>query len=95
MLKVCQTAAQVQIFSCNSHLSPVLSFFAQTEGIWSYLQGVLLRRFSEETNGVNVLAGPVFDHNHDGLRDTTESIREYEGEGQYIDSEEQKKKKRT
>lgn len=49
--------------------------------IWSYLQGVLLRRFAEETNSVNILAGPIFDRNHDGLRDATESIREVSGEG--------------
>lgn len=45
-------------------------------GLWSYLQGTLLRRYAEENNGINVLAGPVFDNNYDGLRDTTEKIKE-------------------
>lgn len=45
-------------------------------GLWSYLQGTLLRRYAEENNGINVLAGPVFDYNYDGLRDTTEKIKE-------------------
>ncbi|XP_067363866.1 autotaxin isoform X1 [Channa argus] len=45
--------------------------------IWSYLQGTLLRRFAEENNGVNILAGPVFDYNYDGLRDTTEKMKEF------------------
>ena len=39
--------------------------------MWSYLQGVLLRRYAEELNGVNVLLGPVFDQDYDGLRDTS------------------------
>lgn len=46
-------------------------------GVWSYLQGALLRRYAEENNGVNVLTGPIFDSNYDGLRDPTQTIREY------------------
>lgn len=45
-------------------------------GVWTYLQGTLLRRYAEENNGINVLAGPIFDYNYDGLRDTTEKIKE-------------------
>uniref|UniRef100_A0A3B4Y3K8 Ectonucleotide pyrophosphatase/phosphodiesterase 2 n=1 Tax=Seriola lalandi dorsalis TaxID=1841481 RepID=A0A3B4Y3K8_SERLL len=45
--------------------------------LWSYLQGTLLRRYAEENNGINVLAGPIFDNNYDGLRDTTEKIKEF------------------
>uniref|UniRef100_A0A3Q0RT59 Ectonucleotide pyrophosphatase/phosphodiesterase 2 n=1 Tax=Amphilophus citrinellus TaxID=61819 RepID=A0A3Q0RT59_AMPCI len=33
--------------------------------VWSYVQGVLLRRYAEENNGINVLCGPVFDYNYD------------------------------
>lgn len=44
--------------------------------VWSYLQATLLRRYAEENNGINVLAGPIFDYNYDGLRDTTEKIKE-------------------
>ncbi|KAJ3608700.1 hypothetical protein NHX12_023230 [Muraenolepis orangiensis] len=33
----------------------------------------------EELNGVNVLVGPVFDHDYDGLRDSTPSITESSG----------------
>lgn len=46
-------------------------------GVWSYLQGTLLRRYAEENNGINVLTGPIFDFNYDGLRDTTEKIKEW------------------
>lgn len=43
--------------------------------MWSYLQGALLKRFAQESNGINVLAGPIFDYNYDGLRDTTDEIK--------------------
>uniref|UniRef100_A0A669ELQ5 Ectonucleotide pyrophosphatase/phosphodiesterase 2 n=1 Tax=Oreochromis niloticus TaxID=8128 RepID=A0A669ELQ5_ORENI len=49
--------------------------------VWSYLQGTLLRRYAEENNGINVLCGPVFDYNYDGLRDTTEKIIEFSADG--------------
>uniref|UniRef100_A0A665UBU7 SMB domain-containing protein n=1 Tax=Echeneis naucrates TaxID=173247 RepID=A0A665UBU7_ECHNA len=39
--------------------------------------GTLLTRYAEENNGINVLAGPVFDYNYDGLRDTMEKIKEF------------------
>lgn len=45
-------------------------------GLWAHLQGVLLRRYAEENNGINVLVGPVFDTNYDGLRDTVDQIKE-------------------
>ncbi|XP_069372354.1 autotaxin isoform X1 [Paralichthys olivaceus] len=51
--------------------------FPAFKRMWSYLQGALLRRYAEEQNGINVLAGPVFDFNHDGLRDTTDTIKEF------------------
>uniref|UniRef100_A0A3B5B920 Ectonucleotide pyrophosphatase/phosphodiesterase family member 2-like n=1 Tax=Stegastes partitus TaxID=144197 RepID=A0A3B5B920_9TELE len=52
--------------------------------MWSYLQGTLLRRFAEENNGINVLSGPLFDYNYDGLRDTTEKIKEFSADGPSI-----------
>ncbi|XP_051925798.1 ectonucleotide pyrophosphatase/phosphodiesterase family member 2-like isoform X2 [Hippocampus zosterae] len=45
--------------------------------VWRYLQGALLRRYAQENRGINVLAGPVFDYNYDGRRDTLEEIREW------------------
>uniref|UniRef100_A0A671UDW6 Ectonucleotide pyrophosphatase/phosphodiesterase 2 n=1 Tax=Sparus aurata TaxID=8175 RepID=A0A671UDW6_SPAAU len=49
--------------------------------IWNYLQGTLLRRYADENNGINVLAGPIFDLNYDGLRDTAEKIKEFTADG--------------
>ncbi|KAK2834147.1 hypothetical protein Q7C36_014848 [Tachysurus vachellii] len=48
--------------------------------IWSYLQMTVLRRYSEERNSINVVTGPIFDYDSDGLRDTVEKIRGHEGD---------------
>uniref|UniRef100_A0A673GUV4 Ectonucleotide pyrophosphatase/phosphodiesterase family member 2-like n=1 Tax=Sinocyclocheilus rhinocerous TaxID=307959 RepID=A0A673GUV4_9TELE len=45
--------------------------------VWSYLQRDVLRRYSQENNVINVIMGPIFDHDHDGLRDTEEKIKEH------------------
>lgn len=57
--------------------SSCLIFFLSPVEIWSYFQDTLLRRYTEELNGINVITGPIFDHNYDGLRDSVEKIREY------------------
>ncbi|KAI4876708.1 hypothetical protein NFI96_017987 [Prochilodus magdalenae] len=48
--------------------------------IWTYLQQAVLRRYSEERNGIHIITGPVFDSDYDGLRDTVEKIKEHAGE---------------
>ncbi|XP_073319254.1 autotaxin-like [Pagrus major] len=60
-----------------SLITNIVPMYPAFKRIWSYLQGTLLRRYAEENNGINVLAGPIFDLNHDGLRDTTEKIKEF------------------
>uniref|UniRef100_A0A8C5G9T5 SMB domain-containing protein n=1 Tax=Gouania willdenowi TaxID=441366 RepID=A0A8C5G9T5_GOUWI len=47
--------------------------------IWTYFQRVLVKRFATERNGVNVMIGPIFDYNYDGVRDSMELIRESSG----------------
>ncbi|RXN25203.1 ectonucleotide pyrophosphatase phosphodiesterase family member 2-like protein [Labeo rohita] len=37
----------------------------------------VLRRYSLKNNGINVIMGPIFDHDHDGVRDTEEKIKEH------------------
>ncbi|XP_077446710.1 autotaxin-like isoform X2 [Stigmatopora argus] len=59
--------------SLITNTAPMFPAFTR---VWRYLQGTLLRRYARENNGVNVLAGPVFDYNYDGLRDSLEEIRE-------------------
>ncbi|XP_076862144.1 autotaxin isoform X2 [Brachyhypopomus gauderio] len=48
--------------------------------IWIYLQEAVLPRYSAERNGINVIAGPIFDYDFDGLRDTDEKMRQHAGE---------------
>uniref|UniRef100_A0A9J7Y386 SMB domain-containing protein n=1 Tax=Cyprinus carpio carpio TaxID=630221 RepID=A0A9J7Y386_CYPCA len=45
--------------------------------VWGFLQRSVLRRYSLENNNINVMMGPIFDHDHDGLRDTEEKIKEH------------------
>lgn len=35
-----------------------------------------MKKYANERNGVNVLIGPIFDYNFDGVRDSAEKIRE-------------------
>uniref|UniRef100_A0A3Q2PGR3 Ectonucleotide pyrophosphatase/phosphodiesterase 2 n=1 Tax=Fundulus heteroclitus TaxID=8078 RepID=A0A3Q2PGR3_FUNHE len=61
----------------SSLITNTVPMYPAFKRIWTYLQGTLLRRYSDENNGINVLSGPIFDYNYDGLRDTTEQIKEY------------------
>ncbi|KAG9333108.1 hypothetical protein JZ751_013487 [Albula glossodonta] len=45
--------------------------------IWSFFQRTLVKRYASERNGVNVISGPIFDYDHDGLRDTAEKRKQY------------------
>lgn len=43
-------------------------------GLWGYFQKSLVRRYASERNGVNVVVGPIFDYDYNGLRDSAETI---------------------
>ncbi|XP_007550481.1 autotaxin isoform X1 [Poecilia formosa] len=45
--------------------------------IWTYFQRALVKKYATERNGVNLLVGPVFDYNYDGVRDSAETIRDH------------------
>ncbi|XP_044062860.1 ectonucleotide pyrophosphatase/phosphodiesterase family member 2 isoform X3 [Siniperca chuatsi] len=45
--------------------------------IWGYFQRALVKKYATERNGVNVLVGPIFDYDYDGVRDTAEKIKQY------------------
>ncbi|KAJ8273131.1 hypothetical protein GJAV_G00097790 [Gymnothorax javanicus] len=47
--------------------------------VWSYFQRALVKRYASETNGVNIVSGPIFDNDYDGLRDTDEKIKQFSG----------------
>ncbi|KAL2101931.1 hypothetical protein ACEWY4_003692 [Coilia grayii] len=45
--------------------------------MWTYFQKTLVKRYASERNGVNVVIGPIFDYDSDGLRDTAEKMKQY------------------
>ncbi|KAF1382050.1 hypothetical protein PFLUV_G00160390, partial [Perca fluviatilis] len=69
-----------------SLITNIVPMYPAFKRMWSYLQGTLLRRYAEENNGVNVLSGPIFDYNYDGLRDTTEEIKEFSADAPPVPS---------
>uniref|UniRef100_A0A3P9HNI8 Ectonucleotide pyrophosphatase/phosphodiesterase 2 n=1 Tax=Oryzias latipes TaxID=8090 RepID=A0A3P9HNI8_ORYLA len=59
----------------SSYTFSLLPFFST--GIWGYFQKVLVKKYATERNGVNLLVGPIFDYNYDGVRDSAETMKEY------------------
>ncbi|KAL0963371.1 hypothetical protein UPYG_G00305490 [Umbra pygmaea] len=45
--------------------------------IWNYFQKSLVKKHAMERNGVNLVCGPIFDFDYDGLRDSAEKIKQY------------------
>uniref|UniRef100_A0A8C3XF94 Autotaxin n=1 Tax=Cyanoderma ruficeps TaxID=181631 RepID=A0A8C3XF94_9PASS len=45
--------------------------------VWNYFQRVLVKRYATERNGVNVISGPIFDYDYDGLHDTPDKIKQF------------------
>nr|XP_057903443.1 ectonucleotide pyrophosphatase/phosphodiesterase family member 2-like [Doryrhamphus excisus] len=58
-----------------SLITNTVPMFPAFTRVWRYLQGALLRRYSQENGGINILAGPVFDYDYNGHRDALEDIR--------------------
>ncbi|XP_043972663.1 ectonucleotide pyrophosphatase/phosphodiesterase family member 2-like [Gambusia affinis] len=53
---------------------PMYSAFKR---IWIYFQRALVKKYATERNGLNLLVGPIFDYNYDGVRDSAETIRDH------------------
>uniref|UniRef100_A0A8C5FUP2 SMB domain-containing protein n=1 Tax=Gadus morhua TaxID=8049 RepID=A0A8C5FUP2_GADMO len=45
--------------------------------IWDYFQGTLLKKYSQQYGGINVVTGPAFDYNYDGRFDSQDQIQEF------------------
>lgn len=58
-------------------LGNVLPAFPQFKRLWQYFQEVLLIKYASQYNGINVVAGPVYDYNFDGHFDSPEQIQEF------------------
>ncbi|XP_001380405.1 ectonucleotide pyrophosphatase/phosphodiesterase family member 1 [Monodelphis domestica] len=52
--------------------SNIIPMYQSFQVIWNYFHNVLLPRYAGERNGVNVVSGPVFDSDYNGLYDTPE-----------------------
>lgn len=44
--------------------------------IWAYIHKALLKKYAFIYQGVNVVAGPVFDYNYDGQHDAAEPTQQ-------------------
>lgn len=44
--------------------------------IWAYVHNTLLKKYAFMYDGINVVAGPVFDYNYDGRHDAPEQIQQ-------------------
>ncbi|KAJ7405003.1 hypothetical protein WISP_142448 [Willisornis vidua] len=60
----------------NASLEVVLCISLITE-VWNYFQRILVKRYATERNGVNVISGPIFDYDYDGLHDTPDKIKQF------------------
>uniref|UniRef100_A0A672HEY9 Ectonucleotide pyrophosphatase/phosphodiesterase 1 n=1 Tax=Salarias fasciatus TaxID=181472 RepID=A0A672HEY9_SALFA len=55
----------------SSNMAPMFPAF---KDVWTYFHDVLLPKYSQELNGVNVMSGPVFDEDYDGNVDALQKI---------------------
>ncbi|XP_061560793.1 ectonucleotide pyrophosphatase/phosphodiesterase family member 1 [Phycodurus eques] len=55
----------------TSNMAPMFPAF---KDVWNYFHGVLLPRYSEQLNGVNVMSGPIFDEDYNGKVDAFKTL---------------------
>ncbi|XP_075070100.1 autotaxin isoform X3 [Mixophyes fleayi] len=58
-------------------ITNVIPIYPAFKKIWNYVQRVLVKRYASERNGVNIIAGPIFDYDYDGLHDSPDKIKTY------------------
>ncbi|XP_030644824.1 ectonucleotide pyrophosphatase/phosphodiesterase family member 2 [Chanos chanos] len=68
----------------SSLITNTVPMYSAFKRIWSYLQGAVLRRHAAEMAEINVLTGPIYDHDYDGLRDDITKIKEHAGESVFV-----------
>ncbi|XP_061461637.1 ectonucleotide pyrophosphatase/phosphodiesterase family member 2 isoform X2 [Rhineura floridana] len=56
-------------------ITNVIPMYPSFKKVWNYFQRVMVKRYAIERNGVNVISGPIFDYDFDGLHDTPEKIK--------------------
>uniref|UniRef100_F7F913 Ectonucleotide pyrophosphatase/phosphodiesterase 2 n=2 Tax=Monodelphis domestica TaxID=13616 RepID=F7F913_MONDO len=55
----------------------MIPMYPAFQRIWNYFQRILVKRYATERNGVNVISGPIFDYDYDGLHDTQDKIKQH------------------
>ncbi|XP_068094067.1 autotaxin isoform X2 [Hyperolius riggenbachi] len=58
-------------------ITNVIPIYPAFKKIWNYFQRVLVKRYALEKNGVNIITGPIFDYDYDGLYDTPDKIKHF------------------
>ncbi|CAH2285818.1 ectonucleotide pyrophosphatase phosphodiesterase family member 2 isoform X2 [Pelobates cultripes] len=58
-------------------ITNVIPIYPAFKKIWNYLQRTLVKRLASERNGVNIITGPIFDYDYDGLYDSPEKVKTY------------------
>ncbi|KAM4689731.1 autotaxin isoform 2-T2 [Discoglossus pictus] len=58
-------------------ITNVIPIYPAFKRIWNYIQRVLIKKLAAERNGVNVISGPIFDYDYDGLNDSPEKIKNH------------------
>uniref|UniRef100_A0A663N770 Ectonucleotide pyrophosphatase/phosphodiesterase 2 n=1 Tax=Athene cunicularia TaxID=194338 RepID=A0A663N770_ATHCN len=58
-------------------ITNIIPMYPAFKKVWNYFQRVLVKRYATERNGVNVISGPIFDYDYDGLHDTTDKIKQF------------------
>ncbi|KAM6465714.1 ectonucleotide pyrophosphatase/phosphodiesterase family member 3 isoform 2-T2 [Liasis olivaceus] len=54
--------------------SNIVPMYKEFKRLWDYFHGTLLPKYASERNGLNVISGPIFDYNYDGLFDSRDII---------------------
>ncbi|XP_032399017.1 ectonucleotide pyrophosphatase/phosphodiesterase family member 1 isoform X1 [Etheostoma spectabile] len=55
----------------TSNMAPMFPAF---KDVWTHIHDVLLPKYSQQLNGVNVMSGPIFDEDYDGNVDALKAI---------------------
>ncbi|XP_053193105.1 ectonucleotide pyrophosphatase/phosphodiesterase family member 1 [Scomber japonicus] len=54
--------------------SNMVPMFPAFKDIWTHLHNILLPKYSQQLNGINVMSGPIFDKNADGNVDAFQTV---------------------
>ncbi|XP_044025962.1 ectonucleotide pyrophosphatase/phosphodiesterase family member 1 isoform X2 [Siniperca chuatsi] len=55
----------------TSNMAPMFPAF---KDVWNYVHDVLLPKYSQQLNGVNIMSGPIFDEDYDGNVDALKAV---------------------